>query len=168
MMLVNLLGIQSSICSPADWYFGTRSGTCNFTSSVILFGLAGVDPTVQLGPCLCNPVQRSLPGFHLFRWSVLSCRPMCWTHGWITDESLTSSVGAIDRDSCKFRTAKQKSSYGQFLGFPLILSVIQCTGVRRVGLLVLSRDRDLVRPGRAAIFLLSSDCSGFFSIPPKV
>ena len=32
----------------SDWYFGTRAGTCNFASSVILFGPAGVGPTVQL------------------------------------------------------------------------------------------------------------------------
>ena len=122
----------------SDWYFGTRAGTCNFTSSVILFGPAGVGPTVQLGPCLRNPVQRPLPGFHMFSWSVLSCRPMCWIHGWITSGSLASSVGAIDRDSYKFRTAKQESSYGQYLGFPLILRVIRCTGVRRISSLVRS------------------------------
>ena len=63
---------------------------------------------------------------------------MCWIHGCITSGSLASSVGAIDRDSYKFRTVKQESSYGQFLGFSLILRVIRCTGVRRVGLLVRS------------------------------
>ena len=57
--------------------------------------------------------------------------------------------------------AKQESSDGQFLGFPLNLRVILCTEIRRVGLLVLSRDRDLVRSERAAIFLSLSDCSGF-------
>ena len=122
----------------SDWYFGTRSGTCNFTSSVILLGPARVDPTVQSRPCLRNPVQRPLSEFHSFSWSVLSCRPMYWIDGWITSGSLASAIDAIDRDSYKFRTAKQESSYGQYLGFPLILRVIRCTGVRRVGLLVRS------------------------------
>ena len=156
-------GFRRGSALRSDWYFGTRAGTCNFTSSVILIDPVGVDPTFQLGPCLRNPVQRSLPGFNLFSWSVLSCRLMCWIHGWITSGSLASSIGAIDRDLCKFRTAKRESSYGQFLGFSLNLGVISCMGVRRVGLLVLSWDRDPVRSGRTANFLSLLDQSGFFS-----
>ena len=133
VMIMILLGIQSSIYSPVRLVL-----RYSVTSSVILLGPARVDPTVQLRPCLRNPVQRPLSGFHLFSWSVLSCRPMYWIDGWITSGSLASSVGGIDRDSYKFRTAKQESSYGQYLGFPLILRVIRCTGVRCVSLSVRS------------------------------
>ena len=81
VMLANPLGIPSWICTPVRLVLRYSAWTCKFTFSVILFDPVGVDPTFQLGPCLRNPVQRSLPGFNLFSWSVLSCRLMCWIHG---------------------------------------------------------------------------------------
>ena len=98
VMLANLLGIQSWICTPVrlilrysvrDLQFHVlrnpvrpRGGGphCSVKDHVfvILFSgpSTGVGPTVRLGPCLRNPVQRPFPGFHLFSWSVLSCRPV--------------------------------------------------------------------------------------------
>ena len=138
VMIMILLGIQSSICSAVRLVlrYSVRDLQFHVLRNPARSREGG--PTVQSRPCLRNPVERPLSGFHSFSWSVLSCRPMYWIDGWITSGSLASSVGGIDRDSYKFRTAKQESSYGQYLGSPLILRVIRCTGVRCVSLSVRS------------------------------
>lgn len=83
-------------------------------------------------------------------------RPARSILGWTT---AASSVDDFDRGSRKSRTAKQESSDGQSLNLPPKLGVILCTGMRHVGSLLLSRDRDFVRSGHVTIFLLFSDSS---------
>ena len=90
----------------------------------LLFCLLGVGYHICLGFCRTSFVFRDVLPSHDFLL-VLVLFPL-----------RLNSV--LVRKQILGKQAKQESSYGQYLGFPLILRVILCTGVRRVSLLVRS------------------------------
>lgn len=81
-----------------DCFLGTKTGTCNLMSSVILFSGSSADtgPHLFTSRLTCCRFQ----GAHLFNCTMSDYRLMCWIHSWTT---VASSIDGFDRSSSKFR-----------------------------------------------------------------